>query len=76
MGADDLGYIGSYSPLVIGDTALSELRNLAGPAPADGKKWFMVNLSTGECKWYRAARRSSGYSRSYSRRPSSSRRRY
>ena len=61
--ADDLGYIGSYSPLVLGDGALQELRNLAGPAPSDGKKWFMVNLSTAECKWYRAARRTTSYAR-------------
>jgi len=64
--AEDVGYGGSYVPLQVGEGTLNELRNLAGPAPADGKKWVMVNLATGEFKWY-TARRSSAR-RSYTRR--------
>ena len=64
------GYEGSWEPKNIDDGALSELRNVAGPAPTQGKKWVMVNLATGELKWYQSSRRRStgGYRRSYSRR--------
>jgi len=51
--AEDVGFAGSYSPNIIGEGSLNELRNLAGPAPADGKHWVMVDLKTGELKWYK-----------------------
>lgn len=56
----DIGYEGQYMPMVVPSGSLNELQKLAGPPPALGKKWFMVNLSTGECKWYQSQRRSSG----------------
>lgn len=56
--AEDVGYIGAYSPNIIGEGSLNELRNLAGPAPADGKHWVMVDLKNGELKWYKSRRRS------------------
>lgn len=64
MGAD-VGYAGAYRPLVVGEGTLNELQNLAGPPPFLGKKWVMVNLSTGEMKWYQSSRKRSyrGYRR-------------
>ena len=56
MGAD-VGYEGAYRPLIVGTGTLNELRNLAGPPPFPGKKWVLVNLDTGEFKWYRTMRR-------------------
>jgi len=72
---DDVGYGGSYAPKVVGTSTLNECRDLAGPAPAEGKVWVMINLDNGKFKWYQASRRSSGYgSYRYSR--GRSRRRY
>lgn len=68
------GMEGRYQPMMIDQGALMELRDVAGPPPVQGKKWVMINLDTGELKWYRAARRRSyggggGYrSRGYGRR--------
>lgn len=70
--AEDVGFSGAYTPLLVGAGTLNELRNLAGPAPTPGKKWVMCNLDTGEFKWYTSRRRTGGtyrrsqrYSRSY-----------
>jgi len=58
---EDVGWGGMYQPQVVSPGALAELRDLAGPAPAEGKKWYMVNLFSGECKWYQSARRKGGF---------------
>ena len=70
---DDVGYGGSYAPKVVGTSTLNECRDLAGPAPAEGKKWVMINLDSGQFKWYQSSARRGGPYR-YSRR--STRRRY
>ena len=59
MGAD-VGYEGAYMPLIVGEGTLNECRNLAGPPPVMGKKWVMINLDTGEFKWYTSRRRRYG----------------
>lgn len=66
----DVGNVGSYVPSVVGEGTLNELRDLAGPAPSLGKKHVIVNLDTGEMKWYQAPRRRfyGGYRRRYYRR--------
>jgi len=66
---EDVGYGGAYAPKVVGSSTLNECRDLAGPAPAEGKKWVMINLDSGQFKWYQSARRSfSSRRRSYGRR--------
>jgi hypothetical protein len=69
---EDVGYGGSYAPKVVGSVTLNECRDLAGPAPAEGKKWVMINLDNGQFKWYQASRRRS-YGGGYRRRSSRSR---
>lgn len=61
----DIGYEGTYMPMVLNAGALNDLRKMAGPPPSIGKKWFMVNLATGECKWYQASKRRSYNKRRY-----------
>ncbi len=62
---NDIGWAGAYVPLVVGETSLMELRNLAGPPQHPGQSWIMVNLKDGEFKWYTSGnRRSSGGRRS------------
>lgn len=57
----DIGLEGTYMPMVCEAGTLMDLRKLAGPPPALGKKWFMINLATGEVKWYTSARRKTNY---------------
>lgn len=68
----DVGYGGAYVPLIVGESTLNECRNLAGPSPTPGKKWIMMNLDTGELKWYTGARRrtfgGAGFNRRFSNR--------
>lgn len=64
----DIGMEGIYAPMVADPGTLTDLRKLAGPPPALGKKWFMVNLFSGECKWYQSSTRKSSYRRGYKRR--------
>jgi len=52
--AEDIGYGGSFVPQLVGESTLNELRNMAGPPPTPGKRWYMVDLVTGEGKWYQA----------------------
>lgn len=65
FGGADVGWAGAYTPMIVGEGTLNELRNLAGPPQTPGAKWVMVDLMTGEFKWY-VANRSSG-KRSYGR---------
>lgn len=58
----DEGMLGQYNPMIIDPGSLMDLRKIAGPPPFVGKKWVMVNLDTGELKWYRSTKRR--YSRS------------
>ncbi len=52
FGANDIGWAGAFTPLIVSAETLSELRNLAGMPRYPGQKSFMVDLVTGECKWY------------------------
>ncbi len=60
FGGGDVGWAGSYVPLVVSEGALEELRNLAGPPQHPGAKMVMIDLETGKFKWYTAPRRSYG----------------
>ncbi len=59
FGGADVGWAGAFVPLIVGEGTLNELRNLAGPPQHPGQKWCMVDLETGQFKWYTAGRRSS-----------------
>lgn len=48
----DVGWAGAFVPMLVGESTLLELRNLAGPPPTPGKSWVLVDLKTGEFKWY------------------------
>jgi len=48
----DVGWAGAYTPMVVSTNGLEELRNLAGPPQYPGAKWVMVDLASGEFKWY------------------------
>ncbi len=61
FGGKDVGWAGSFVPMIVGEGTLNELRDLAGPPQKPGMKWVMVNLADGEFKWY-----TSGARRSYS----------
>ncbi len=56
FGANDIGWAGAFTPLIVSAETLSELRNLAGMPKYPGQKTFMVDLVTGECKWYQRSR--------------------
>ncbi len=60
FGGADVGWAGSFVPMIVGEGTLNELRNLAGPPQYPGQKFVMVNLVTGEFKWYQASK--GGYS--------------
>lgn len=62
------GAPGSYAPLKIDQGALLELRDVAGMPPVMGKHWVMVDLDTGQLKWYQSKRRSYGGGGGYRRR--------
>lgn len=62
----DEGYEGQYKPLKVDDGSLLDLQKIAGPPPVDGKHWVMVDLNTGQLKWYKSSRRRS-YRPSYRR---------
>lgn len=47
----DVGWAGSFVPMIVSETTLAELRNLAGPPPTPGMKMFEVNLESGQAKW-------------------------
>ncbi len=65
----DEGFEGMYHPLVIDAGSLMDLQKIAGPPPVTGKHWVMVDLNTGQLKWYQSKRRRyGGYRRSYGRR--------
>ncbi len=66
-GGADVGWAGSYVPLVVTEGTLEELRNLAGPPQHPGAKMVMIDLESGKFKWYEAPRRRS-YSGSSRRR--------
>ncbi len=59
----DIGWAGAFVPMIVGESTLNELRNFAGPPQRSGQKWIMVDLETGQFKWY-----TSGGGRSRSRR--------
>ncbi len=54
FGGGDVGWAGAFVPMIVGEGALNELRNLAGPPQSPGQRWVMVDLVTGEFKWYTA----------------------
>lgn len=51
LGNTDVGWAGSFQPMIVSDVTLAELRNLAGPPPTPGMKMFEVNLESGQAKW-------------------------
>jgi len=57
--AEDAGYGGSFVPQLVDDDTLGNLRDMAGPAPRPGKRWYMVDLVSGEGKWYESRGRRS-----------------
>lgn len=57
MFGGDVGWAGSYVPLVVSEAALEELRNLAGPPQYPGAKMVMIDLENGKFKWYSAPRK-------------------
>ncbi len=59
FGGGDVGWVGSFVPMIVGEGTLNELRNLAGPPQHPGQRWIMVDLVTGEFKWYTSGRGSS-----------------
>ncbi len=67
MFGTDVGWAGAYVPLLVSETTLDELRNLAGPPQHPGAKMVMVDLENGKFKWYEAPRRRS-YSKGRGRR--------
>lgn len=48
----DVGWQGAFVPMIVGTDTLNELRNFAGPPQRPGQKWIMVDLETGQFKWY------------------------
>lgn len=70
FGTGDIGWAGAFTPMIVSASTLGELRNLAGMPTYPGQKMFMVDLVTGQAKWYARGRSSGGY-----RRRSGSRRR-
>lgn len=51
FGGNDVGWAGAYTPMIVGEGTLNELRNLAGPPSYPGQKFVRVNLVTGEFQW-------------------------
>ncbi len=66
FGQQDIGWAGAFTPLIVSEATLAELRNLAGMPSFPGQKFFQTNLVTGECKWI--VSRGSYRKRSYRRR--------
>lgn len=57
----DIGWAGAYVPLLVSESCLDELRNLAGPPQHPGAKMVMIDLENGKFKWYEAPRRRQNY---------------
>ncbi len=51
FGGADVGWAGAFTPMIVGEGTLNELRNLAGPPTYPGQKFVRVNLVTGEFQW-------------------------
>ncbi len=51
------GYEGSYQVLKVSEGTLKECRDLAGPPSVEGKHWVMVDLNTGQFKWYQKSKK-------------------
>lgn len=64
FGGDDVGWAGAFVPMIVGESTLNELRNLAGPPQYPGQKTVTIDLETGQFKWM--VRRTAG--KSYRRR--------
>ncbi len=60
FGQQDIGWAGAFTPLIVSEATLHELRNLAGMPSYPGQKFFQTNLVTGECKWLSRPRRNAG----------------
>ncbi len=59
FGQQDIGWAGAFTPLIVSEATLAELRNLAGMPKYSGQRMFQVNLVTGECRWMQQRRSSS-----------------
>jgi len=51
FGGSDVGWAGAFTPMIVGEGTLNELRNLAGPPTYPGQKFVRINLVTGEFQW-------------------------
>lgn len=54
FGGGDVGWAGAFVPMIVGEGTLNELRNLAGPPQTPGQRWVLIDLVTGEFKWYQS----------------------
>ncbi len=68
FGQQDIGWAGAFTPLIVSEATLGELRNLAGMPSYPGQKMFQINLVTGECRWIQRRRSSSRVTRRRRRR--------
>ncbi len=62
FGQQDIGWAGAFTPLIVSEATLAELRNLAGMPSYPGQRNFNVNLVTGECRWQERRRSGGSYS--------------
>jgi hypothetical protein len=53
----DLGYPGAYTKKEMNGEDLGRVRDMLGEPTYDGQKWGMINLFTGDLKWYKATKR-------------------
>ncbi len=68
FGGEDVGWAGAFVPMIVSETTLAELRNMAGPPQYPGQRRVEIDLVTGMFQWKSRARRTT-------RRRGSSRRR-
>jgi len=59
-GGEDKGWASAVLPMIVGESTINELRDLAGPPSYPGQKMVQVNLVTGEFQWVRRSVRRSG----------------
>jgi len=59
FGGEDIGWAGAFVPMIVSETTLAELRNMAGPPQYPGQRRVEVDLVTGMFQWKKrtAARR-------------------
>ncbi len=58
FGGEDVGWAGAFVPMIVSETTLSELRNMAGPPQYPGQRRVEIDLVTGMFQWKSRAKRS------------------